>query len=270
MLSIGIHLRPWVDKRLLRFYSVRPTSHGLEMHLAILHKLIGEFKPRAVVIDPVTNFISVGDEAEVKAMLTRLIDFLKSQQITGVFTSLTSTTGGSLEQTNIGISSLMDTWLLLRDIEVNGERNRGLYVLKSRGMAHSNQIREFLLTDHGIDLIDVYLGPDGFFTGTARQTQEAEEKAALAKRHEEIARQERLIEIKRSQMEAKIAALKSEFETEKHELEKNILGARGREKAIAENRLARARIRKADRSSKRNGSARMQGDMNGSDRKSPG
>ena len=264
MLAIGTNLKPLVDKGLLRFQAVRPTFYSLEMHLAVLHKIIAEFKPRAVVIDPITNFITVGNEVEVKAMLTRLIDFLKTHQITGIFTSLTSATGGTLEQTNIGISSLMDTWLLLRDIEINGERNRGLYVLKSRGMAHSNQIREFRLTDRGIDLIDVYMGPGGVFTGTARQAQEAEDKAAVLKRQEEMARHQRMIEIKRKQLEAKIEALKSQFEAEKQELEKNIAEVKGRGQACEEDRMVMARLRKADSLSKRNGKKRLQGGINDS------
>ena len=182
MRSIGVNLNPWVEKDLLRFHAVRSTFYSLEMHLAVIHKIISAFKPQVVVVDPITTFITEGNQTEVKAMLMRLIDFLKLKQITAMFTSLTSATEGNLEQTEVGISSLMDTWLFLRDIEMNGERNRALYVLKSRGMAHSNQIREFLLTDHGIDLVDVYLGPGGVLTGTARQAQEAQEKAVTIER----------------------------------------------------------------------------------------
>jgi circadian clock protein KaiC len=185
--SIGIDLKPWSEKGLLHLQAVRPTFYSLEMHLAMLHKLTNDLKPKIVVMDPVTNFLGIGSEVEVKAMLTRLIDFLKLHQITAMFTSLTSGSSGTLEQTNIGISSLMDSWLLLRDIEANGERNRGLYVLKSRGMAHSNQIREFLLTDHGIDLADVYLGTEGVLTGTARLAQEARDKAAELERERDRA-----------------------------------------------------------------------------------
>jgi circadian clock protein KaiC len=154
MRSIGINLNSWVEKGLLRFHALRSTFYSLEMHLAVWHKIINELKPQVVVVDPITTFISEGDPNEVKAMLTRVIDLLKMRQITGMFTSLTSGEHHNLEQSEVGISSIMDTWLFLRDIERNGERNRGLYVLKSRGMAHSNQIREFLLTDHGIDLVE--------------------------------------------------------------------------------------------------------------------
>ena len=160
MRSIGIDLEPWMNQGLLDIYAVRPTIYGLEMHLVKMYKMVMEFKPEVVVIDPVTNLIAIGSDTEVKSMLARLIDFLKANQITAFFTNLSH--GGSLEQTEFGISSLMDTWLLLRDIEIGGERNRGLYILKSRGMAHSNQIREFLLTDKGITLLMYILALQGF------------------------------------------------------------------------------------------------------------
>ncbi len=176
MQSIGIHLERWSRKDLLRFYSTRPTLYGLEMHLAKMHQLVNEFKPSGVVIDPVTNMEAVGENVEIRAMLTRLIDFLKMQQITALFTSLT-VGGEALEQSNVGISSLMDTWLLMRMLETNGERNRLLYVLKSRGMAHSNQMREFQLTSSGIQLVDVYVGVGQVLTGSARMVQEAKDRA---------------------------------------------------------------------------------------------
>jgi len=157
MRSIGVDLEPWIDQGLLRIESVRPTLHGLESHLVAVHKLVNEFRPRIVVIDPLSSFRSAGAGSEVQSMLLRLIDFLESAEITGFFTSLTS--GGSpLEQSEVAISSLIDTWLMLRQFEVGGERDRGLYVLKSRGMAHSSQIREFRLTNRGLDLLDVYAG----------------------------------------------------------------------------------------------------------------
>ena len=195
MRSIGIDLEPWVTKGLLKFHAERPSVYGLETHLLTMHKAINEFKPAVVVIDPITNLISAGNPLDVKSMLTRLIDFLKMNQITALFTTLTSA-GGPLEQSEVGISSLADTWLLLRDIEIGGERNRGLYILKSRGMAHSNQIREFLLTDQGIDLLDVYVGPSGVLTGSARLAQEAQEKGA------EIAHQQE-IELKKLNLESR-------------------------------------------------------------------
>src|SRR6185295_15782337 len=135
-----------------------------------------EFEPHAVIIDPISNFTTNGSRLETESMLLRLVDFLKSKQITGFFTHLTHG-GEALEATDVGISSITDTWLLVRDIELGGERNRGVHVLKSRGMRHSNQVREFLITAEGIKLEDVYVGPEGVLTGSMRAVQEAREKA---------------------------------------------------------------------------------------------
>ena len=159
-------LEPWVKKGLLQFHGIRPTEHGLEMHLARLHKMVDQFKPRVVVVDPITNLISGDGDREIQSMLMRLIDFLKANQITAVFTSLTAS-GKHAEQSEVGISSLIDTWIVLRELEENGERNRGLYVVKSRGMAHSNQVREFLLTDRGVRLVPAALGAAGVHTASA-------------------------------------------------------------------------------------------------------
>lgn len=165
--SVGIDLEQCIDSGLLSLYSSRPTVFGLEMHLAMMYKHIREVKPRAVVLDPISNFLTVGASEDILSMLTRLVDYLKSEQITAMFTHLNRP--DESPTTDMGISSIMDAWILLRDIEANGERNRGLFVLKARGMAHSNQIREFLLTDHGIELVDVYREPGGgVLTGSAR------------------------------------------------------------------------------------------------------
>jgi circadian clock protein KaiC len=148
----------------------------------MMHDLVRAFNPAVVVVDPISNLTMDRNEAEVKPTLMRLIDFLKQQQITTLFTSLT--TGGSAadapEDSQVGGASLMDTWLLLHNVEFNGERNRTLYVLKSRGMAHSNQVREFVLSDAGIDLVDAYLGNDRVFTGTARVAQDAQERRSAS------------------------------------------------------------------------------------------
>ncbi len=265
MVSIGTNLQPWLDKGLLLFHAVRPTFYSLEMHLAVLHKLVEESKPKVIVVDPISTFISIGNEVEVKAMLTRLIDFLKNQQITVLLTNLTTNSGDSLERTDIGISSLVDTWLLLRHIETNGERNRGLNILKSRGMGHSHQIREFLLSDRGIDLVDVYLGPSGVLMGTARQAREAEENAAATIRQEEVERQQRLLETKRKQLEARVAELRSEFELERQELERSIASARAREEAFTSERAVMARMRGANadkgNTNKGNGKKRVRGEV---------
>ena len=248
MRSIGIDLGSWVKKGLLRFDATRPTFYGLEMHLLRMHKLVTETNARVVVVDPITSYTSLGDSLEVKSMLNRLIDFFKAHQITAFFTSLTEG-GNALEQSEVGISSLMDTWILLRHIESNGERNRGIWVLKSRGMAHSNQIREFVFTEHGIELIDVYLGSAGVLTGTARAAQEAQEKAEALLRRQDLERKQRALEQRKKALEAKIAALRAEFETEKEELEKGIIEKKQHEGVLEQDRAAMAKRRKADASS---------------------
>jgi circadian clock protein KaiC len=222
MRSIGLNLEPWTKKHLLQFHSSRPTLYGLETHLAVMHKQIKELNPRVVIIDPISNLVNTGSSTEVRSMLLRLVDFLKSRQITALFTSLSSPDMKNLEQTDVGISSIMDTWLLLRDIELGGERNRGLYVLKSRGMAHSNQIREFVLTDQGIDIRNVYIGPEGVLTGSMRLAQEARERAEKTSRQLEIEAKQRNLNRKRAALEAQIAALRAEFEGEEAEISKEL------------------------------------------------
>lgn len=245
MRSIGIDLEQWVDKGLLEFRNSRPTLYGLEMHLVTMHKAIESFKPAIVVIDPISNLISAASEMEVKSMLARLIDFLKMEQITAFCTDLTSV-GGSLEHTDLGVSSLMDTWLILQIMEGSGERNRGLYILKSRGMEHSNQVREFCLSDNGILLRDVYVGSGGMLTGAGRIAQEAREKAEALDRTQEIERKQREIERKKTVIEAQIAALRTSFEAEKDDLERAISRERQHQEVLSEETLAMVRTRKAD------------------------
>lgn len=216
MESISINLEQWDAKGLLRFHASRPTSFGLEMHLVKLHKIVEEVKPRLVVIDPLTALLQAGSAFETHNTLLRLIDFLKSRRITAAVTTLTSG-GDAWERTDIAISSLVDVWLLLRDIETGGERNRGLYILKARGLAHSNQIREFRLTNHGIELRPAYLGEAGLLTGSARLTQEARDATAALVGRQEIERRQFLLERKRKAVEAQIAALQLELETEARE-----------------------------------------------------
>jgi circadian clock protein KaiC len=184
-------------------HASRPTFHGLEMHLVQLHKMVAEFEPEAVIIDPISNFTAAGTTTEVQSMLLRLVDFLKERQITALFTHLTSG-NDAREATDVGISSIIDTWLLMRDIELGGERNRGLYVLKSRGMKHSNQIREFVMTPEGIQLVDVYVGPEGVLTGSMRAAQESREKAELARRQQEIDTKQRELEALRASLESSL------------------------------------------------------------------
>jgi len=207
MRSIGLDLQPCVDQGRLVFYNARPTVFGLEMHLAVLHKLINHHKPKAVVIDPISSFLSGDVGADIKSMLTRLIDFCKSRQITTVFTDLTTAAGINTEATQEGVSSLMDTWLLLRDVEQNGERNRLLYVLKSRGMAHSNQVREFRITAGGIILSEVYVGPGQVLTGSARVQQEARDRMSALVRAQKMKVRQRELEGRRKSIEAQAAAL---------------------------------------------------------------
>ncbi len=246
MRSIGIDLEPAVRRGRLRFHAERPTTAGLELHLLTMHKLVTEFQPRVVVIDPITNFSALGTAVEVKAMLTRLIDFFKLQQITALFTSLTS--GGSfIESTEVGVSSLMDTWLLLRDVESGAERNRVMHLLKSRGMAHSNQVREFLLTDRGVELRDVYLGPSGaLLTGSARLARVAQEEAEAVARAQVMASRERELDRKRQTMEAQIAALRAGYEAELAELQQLMAQDKARAHEIAAQRVEMARQRQAD------------------------
>jgi len=219
MHSIGVDLQQYVDKDLLKFYASRPTLHGLEMHLVSMYKLIKQFKPKVVILDPITNLITVGSVSEVKSMLIRLIDFLQEEQITVMFTALTLNTIVS-EQTDEGVSSLVDAWLLVRDIEYNGERNRGMYIMKSRGMKHSNQVREFVITDKGLDLVDVYLGPEGVLTGSAREAQILQEQTGEVLRDYATGRKDRGIMRKRKVLEAKISSLQTEFESVEEELNK--------------------------------------------------
>jgi circadian clock protein KaiC len=245
MRSIGIDFEPWIKKKLLQFHATRPTLYGLETHLTTCIKLINKFNPGVVVLDPINAFVMGENQTEVKTMLLRLVDYLKMKKITAFCTSLTSA-AESMESTDMYISSLIDTWLLLRDIEIGGERNRGLYVLKSRGMAHSNQIREFRLTNHGIELLDVYVGADGVLTGSARLSREAKDEAEQLMRKQEIGRNQVGLERKREAMEAQILVLRSEFAAEESEALKAIGIEKARIQRITQDRARMAKNRKGD------------------------
>jgi circadian clock protein KaiC len=242
--SIGLDLAPFVRRGLLHFELARPTFFGLEMHLGRMHRRIDQVRPAAVVVDPITSLLSAGAPADVHPMLFRLIDFLKQRGLTAFLTALTSG-GATPEATDLGVSSIVDTWLLLRDIELSGERNRGMFVLKSRGMAHSNQIREFRFTNQGIELADVYLGPVGVLTGSARLAQEALERSAAGARRQEIERKQRVMQRRRAALEAQIAALRAEFETEAAEMLTDIREAEQYEGQVLENRGQMAQSRHA-------------------------
>jgi circadian clock protein KaiC len=244
MRSIGVDLEPHVKSGRLQFHMSRPSLHGLETHLATMHKAIKEFDPHVVIVDPISNLMDVSSASESQSMLVRLIDHLKMHQITAFFTSLNSG-GDALEQTNMGVSSLVDTWILLRDIELGGERNRSLYILKSRGMAHSNQLREFVLSEQGVRLLPAYLGPEGVLTGSARLAQESKEKAQEQIREEEMRRKLREIERKRRAVQMRIEELKAEYEAEAAELELLVSQDRGRSQQLMSDRNDMAKSRKA-------------------------
>ena len=245
MRSIGLNLEPLVKRGLLRFHAARPTLYGLEMHLATMFKEIAEFQPQVVIVDPITSLMDAGSDSETKGMVTRLIDYLKAGQVTSLFTSLTR--GGlALQQSELATSSLMDSWLLLQDFQGNGERNRVLYVIKARGMAHSNQVREFVISSRGIDLVDAYIGPSGVLTGSSRVAQAAREKAeALASQQEAVQRKRELAR-KRATLEQRIAALRTEYETEEAELQYLDEQAGTQMRLLTAERTELARLRQAD------------------------
>ena len=245
MRSIGLDLAQWVEKGLLSFVSVRPTLYGLEMHLATMHKHIVAVDPQLVVVDPISNFVTSGSAREAHTMLLRLVDFLKTRLTTAVFVSLTSG-GGTIEATEQNISSLIDTWILLRDIELGGERNRGLHVLKSRGTAHSNQVREFVLGSHGVEFRDVYVGPEGVLTGSMRLAQEARERATAEARLQRIASKRRELEHKRQALEAQLSALRTGFEIAEEELELLIATKEAAGQQFLDDRTDMAHSRRAD------------------------
>lgn len=245
--SIGLRLESWVQQGLLRFHSTRPTLYGLEMHLATMFKELSAVQPQVVIVDPITSLLVTGPDYETKGMVTRLIDFLKAGQITSLCTSLTQG-GHALQQSEIAMSSLMDAWLLLQDFEGNGERNRVLYVLKARGMAHSNQVREFLISNRGTDLVAAYSGPSGVLTGAARVAQTAREMAEALASQLEAARRKRALERKRAPLEQQIAGLRSEYEAEEAELRRVDEPVGTRTRLLTSERTELARLRHADAS----------------------
>ena len=208
MSSIGLDLGQWQAKKRLLIQAGRPTVYGLETHLVRMHEAIEAFEPRAVILDPVSSLVAAGDRHEVKSMLVRLFDYLKGRQITTLVTSLSTPTG--IEEITLGISSLIDSWFQMRDVEIAGERTRGLSLVKSRGMGHSNQIREFLITAKGIELVPVAMGPSGVLTGSARLGLESERLASSRALELEGARRERYLDVKRKVLDAQIDALRAE------------------------------------------------------------
>lgn len=247
MRSIGINLQPYIDTGLMKIEASRPMAYGLEMHLISMRRLMDEFEPSIVIVDPISNLTDVGTQTDVKFTLTKLIDYLKLKNITAVCTSLVDQE--SIEGINAqGVSSLIDTWINLRFYENDSERNRGISVIKSRGIAHSNQIREYLLTDHGVEIQDVYLGPSGgLLMGSSRAAQEAKEMANAVAQKENIARKKRELESKLKALDAQITVLSSELEEQKEELNKLTYKDTLRSEALVKSKSEMARIRGADK-----------------------
>jgi circadian clock protein KaiC len=245
MRSIGIDLSRWDRTGHLHVHATRPSFSGLEEHLIAMHRLAHEIRPKIIVIDPISNLTEVGNPLEVKSMLGRLIDYYKSNKITTFFTSLLIQ-GANEDASREGISSLMDTWIQLKDLESNGEHNRGLLVLKSRGMSHSNQVREFLLTDKEIRLLNVSLSSGVVLMGSSRAAQAAQEEMDAVRRREEIDRRKWLIERKRREKDARIASLEEEFATAEEDLTSGIMMEEKQGKASRETRKELAKLRKAD------------------------
>jgi circadian clock protein KaiC len=216
MRSVGLDLKPWVDAGLLRIWSARPSAYGLETHLAVLAQLIEEVSPSVAVLDGIAGLASGAPSSEVTSLVARQLDLLKSREITTMATSL----GDADESSTLEVSSLVDNWLLLRNVEANGERNRLLFVLKSRGTAHSNQVREFVLTNHGIELVEVYVGPAGMLAGSARLAQEAVERDAEARQADDLERHRRELRSAISEREAHLVAVQDQLSAERAEFDR--------------------------------------------------
>jgi circadian clock protein KaiC len=244
MSSVGMDLGRWIEAGLLQFRCVRPSLLGLEGHLLAVQNLIEDFDPAVIAMDPISDLVGTGPERSVTAMLTRQVDFLKARGVTAMFTNLAG--DEQRNGTDHLVASLIDTGLLLRTLEGNGEHNRVLSVLKSRGLAHSNQVREFLLTDRGIELADVYVGPQGVLTGSARSAQEAKELSEAAVRQEDLQQRRATLDRERTSVEARVAVLWREFEDESDAVNRLLSrGATGREEG-AEQRLEQGRLRSSD------------------------
>ena len=250
MRSIGLNLGQWVKKGLLKFHAVRPTAYSLEMHLSMMIKFIEEYEPQVIIVDPISNLYPVGDDIQVRSMLMRLIDYAKSSQITGLFTNLSAdevSNAYALESTHLHVSSLMDTWMILKHIEGNGERNRAFSIVKARGLAHSNQLREFILTSQGIQLLDLYKGSEGVFFGSARVAQENREAASRVIRNEEIERKQRELDRKKRIMENEIAMLKEKFARDEDDIRILIEQDLSREKSVEQGKKDLAVLRNAEK-----------------------
>ena len=244
MRSIGIDLEPWVKKGLLQFQASRVSEQDMEKHLINMQRPIIKFQPEIVVVDAITDFTNLGNMLEVRQMVLRLVDFLKMREITALCTSMSSR--ADLEETGVGLSSAFDAWIHLANVQGNLERNRTLVVVKSRGMAHSNQVREFVLTDKGVELLDIYTSPAGAFMGTARLAQIASDDADALVRQQEIEGKRRTIEEKRRILESRIEAMRAEFKAETRQTELIIAQEQKSQKARKKESNAIAKQRRAD------------------------
>lgn len=242
--SISLDLNPYVEQELLQFDAVRPSNYNLEMRLFKIHKWIKEFEPRAIIVDPMSNLILSGSVTQTKSFFMRLIDYLKSKQITVFLTNLTSgDTEYDQEKTEVGVSSLMDTWIELQIIKVNGERNRILYALKSRGMPHSNQVREFIVNSQGVNLVEVYLGDGKVLTGTERINQELAEKALAKKRQQNIELKKRDFEREKQLLQAQVDALQMQLATQDQKFALLLEEDQEKQNITAENRASMGKMR---------------------------
>jgi circadian clock protein KaiC len=246
MRSVGLDLQRWVDAGLLRLRSIRPTAFGFEEHLAFLHRLIEEREPSIVVLDAVASLTRAGSRNDLSSVISRDLDLLKSRGVTAVMTTLTHSRRPFAESSEVDVSSLVDTWLLLRNQESNGERNRLIFVIKSRGTAHSNQVREFVLTSSGADLVDVYVGPEGVLTGSARLQHIAQEEDRVTVHGEEHDRRAAALARRTAAIEAQIAELRAELESERLELEEFAASADAGRTSGAAVRAAMARRRSSE------------------------
>lgn len=249
MRSIGLNIEPYIKSGILKVYSSRPTIQNLELHLIAIQKIIEEFKPKIIVLDPVTNLMSEGINSEIRQMLAHFVDFLKGQNVTTLFTAAITLETIKSNPSDEGISAMMDTWILVRDIEHNSERNRGIYVLKSRGMNHSTQVREFVITDDGISLMPIYISPGGVLTGSAKlenTLKEEDQKALLANK---IKSENDEIERKRKMLEENIALLRAQFESEADALSQTRAENDIREKTKERNKIEIIGLRDKTRSS---------------------
>jgi len=250
MNSVGMDLGKYVENGTLQFQASRPTMYGLEMHLVVIYKMIKQFKPQCVIIDPITNLVTVGTVSEIQSVLTRLIDYLQMHQISAMFTALTPN-NILKEPTDEIVSSLVDTWIQVRDIESGGERNRALYIMKSRGMSHSNQVREFLISDKGLYLEDVYLGSEGVLTGSAREAHILQKKTEEILQKHTLSRNDKAIERKTKELELRIQSITSEFDSIREDLKNDYVELQLRKDVLAGDREQLARRRGGDEEDER-------------------